>query len=393
MMTTIYVPTNETFAAMLENNYGVLQSLLNAARLPRYASTRDAIEVLKKRLCSDYADSVRKGDFRQCAGKLYTPTSLRLRESAMEPVWLVLSKDVSGRWLLNYSRQNNIPDGFAPKIPAPASSVTPAVPRVRSMQTTAVHTPSVVHASSAVTRTPANTLASALAKCGWTVENELAPQRLEQLFPLSEQIAMMTTFRAGSDLLHALRLAATYPADPQVLDVSGVSAADLQKLDLLLRTLSQKRYIRLFPAATWSRRFQVAPDPSVQDYLKGKWAEIYVASQLLELVGHNSSWQIRMDVQVRSASARAEADLLFYNRNTSQLYYIECKSGRAYRANHDTSELLNKAARFGVTASHFAVFSSETNTLAAGMEHLCTSLTTFNVKTLRKGLEKMIRMG
>ena len=64
MTTIVTVPTNTTFSALLDNNYPVLQALLNTVRLPHYASTRDAIEVLKARLMADYSDACRKNDVR-----------------------------------------------------------------------------------------------------------------------------------------------------------------------------------------------------------------------------------------------------------------------------------------------------------------------------------------
>ena len=222
---------------------------------------------------------------------------------------------------------------------------------------------------------------------------EIDPKNLTQLFPTSTEIAEMTTFAAGSDIVHGLRLAATYPGTVQSVNVRDCTPIELRRIDGLLRTLVQQGYIVLEPSAARDRRFRVSRDSTVQDYLKGKWAEIYVAAQLLDLIGHDSNWQVRMDVQLRNGVTKAEADLLFYNRNSSQLFYIECKSGRAYLANHDASALLAKAQRYGIPASNFAVFSSETSTLSAGMERLCTHLTTLNVRKLRKGLEAMVRKG
>lgn len=43
------LPANAMFSTLLNNNHSVLRALLNAVQLPRYASTDDAIEVLKAR--------------------------------------------------------------------------------------------------------------------------------------------------------------------------------------------------------------------------------------------------------------------------------------------------------------------------------------------------------
>lgn len=370
MTTIVTVPTNTTFSALLDNNYPVLQALLNTVRLPHYASTRDAIEVLKARLMADYSDACRKNDVRPMGGKVYLSTSLRLRENALEPIWLVLNREPTGRWLLNYSRQNNLPAGLADRVGD--TSLRKPTPFVGST---------------------GNNMAAALSRKGWTVVEELDPKNLAQLFPTSTEIAEMTTFASGSDLVHGLRLAATYPDTVQSVNVQDCTPMELRRMDDLLRTLARKGYILVTPCSSGTRRFRVAADPAVQDYLKGKWAELYVASQLLDLIGHDSSWQVRMDVKLRNGPTKGEADLLFYNRNSGQLFYIECKSGRAYLANHDASALLAKAQRYGIPASNFAVFSSETSSLSAGMERLCTRLTTLNVRKLRKGLEAMVRKG
>ena len=371
------LPANAMFSTLLNNNHSVLRALLNAVQLPRYASTDDAIEVLKARLMADYSDACRKNDIYFCGGKFYLSTSLRLRENPPEPVWLVLTREYTGRWLLNYSRQNHVPAGIAARVGGTAirqADIRKTVPLVKA-------------------RPLSNNMAATLSRKGWTVAGEIDPKNLTQLFPTSTEIAEMTTFAAGSDIVHGLRLAATYPGTVQSVNVRDCTPIELRRIDGLLRTLVQQGYIVLEPSAARDRRFRVSRDSTVQDYLKGRWAEIYVAAQLLDLIGHDSSWQVRMDVQLRNGVTKAEADLLFYNRNSSQLFYIECKSGRAYLANHDSSALLAKAQCYGIPASNFAVFSSETSTLSAGMERLCTHLTTFNVRKLRKGLEAMIRKG
>lgn len=179
------LPANAMFSTLLNNNHSVLRALLNAVQLPRYASTDDAIEVLKARLMADYSDACRKNDIYFCGGKFYLSTSLRLRENPPEPVWLVLTREYTGRWLLNYSRQNNIPAGIAARVGETAirqADICKTVPLVKA-------------------RPLSNNMAAALSRKGWTVAGEIDPKNLTQLFPTSTEIAEMTTF-AGSTLPH-----------------------------------------------------------------------------------------------------------------------------------------------------------------------------------------------